>query len=401
MFDVARRRRLGAFVFVLASIALAPASAGHLAPGPQPPGIPTLDRDTAMWLVTLPLACVDKPHEPPRSRGYLYESTAVIRPDYFKTRAFYGCSDWHSAVNSTWTMVKVAKLFPALPVARLIREKLKEHLTAETIKGEIAFYEEEGNKAFERPYGWAWLLRLYSELRTWDDPDAKKWAANIEPLAKLLLERTVPYLKTLAAPMRVGTHANTAYALRLLLEYARANGEPALEAAAIERARTFFATDTGCAPNVEVSGSDFFSPCLAEAALMGRVLPAPEFARWLDAFLPRPDAPAFRAVTEVLQMEGSAEELQKADMLGAKAHLIGLGVSRARALEDIASALPTADPRIAGYRRAGAALAGSSIQAMYEASYAGTHWIATYILDYLVSVDRRDRVERSGSDPLT
>src|SRR5690606_15767839 len=66
---------------------------------------PPFDRETAMWLVTLPLACVGKPHSAPRSRGYLYEATFTLKPDFAKTRAFYGCFDWHSAVNSTWMMV--------------------------------------------------------------------------------------------------------------------------------------------------------------------------------------------------------------------------------------------------------------------------------------------------------
>jgi hypothetical protein len=64
---------------------------------------------------------------------------------------------------------------------------------------------------------------------------------------------------------------------------------------------------------------------------------------------------------------------------------VGLGVSRARALEDIASALPPGDPRIAIYHEAATSLARLSIKSMYDASYEGTHWIATYIVDYLVS----------------
>jgi hypothetical protein len=385
-----RSRRLSSPARVAVAVVFAMAASAAPAVGVAPQdGGPRLDRDTAMWLVALPLACVDKLHESPRSRGYLYETTAVLRPDYLKTRAFYGCSDWHSAVNSTWTLVKVVRTFPDLPLARLIREKLNDHLTADAIKGEVAFYSEEGNKAFERPYGWAWLLRLHAEVRSWDDPDAKKWAANVDPLAKLLLERTIPYLKTLAAPMRVGTHANTAYTLKLLLEYARATGEKDLESAVTDRARAFFAGDFGCAPNVEVSGADFFSPCLVEAALMSEVLPAPEFRRWLDGFLPRPEAPAFKALTVVLEMSGTPEELKKLDMVGAKSHLMGLGISRAKALEDIASALPASDPRVAAYRTLAASLATSSIKAMYEAEYAGTHWIATYILDYLVSAHRQ------------
>ena len=312
-----------------------------------------------------------------------------LRGDFAKTRAFYGCSDWHSAVNSTWTMVKLLRLFPDLRLGHLVREKLNEHLTADTIKGELAFFDEEGHRSFERPYGWAWLLRVYAELKSWPAADAQKWAANLEPLAKVLLDRTLPYLQTLAAPMRIGTHANTAFTLHLLIEYARATGERPLEATVVDRAKAFFGTDAGCAPHLEPSGSDFFSPCLAEAALMGQVLPQAEFARWLDRFLPAPDSETFRSLGVVVDMPGSAESLKKSDMLGAKAHLIGLGVSRAKALVDIAAALPARDARVPVYRKLAAALADKSITAMHEAEYAGTHWIATYILDYLVSDGRQ------------
>lgn len=347
-----------------------------------------LDRETAMWLVTLPIGCVDKLHDPPKRTGYLYESTFELDPNFAKSRAFYGCSDWHSAVNSTWTMVKVLKAFPDIAVGRLIRDKLNEHITKDTIKGEIDFFSQEGNKSFERPYGWAWLLRLYGELKSWPDKDAQKWAADLEPLAKLLLDRTVPYLKTLAAPMRVGTHANTAYSLRLLIEYARATNEKTLEAAALDRANAFFLKDEGCAPNVEVSGSDFFSPCLNEAALMATVLPPARFSDWLTKFMPAPDGPAFRALTTSPEMTGTNEDLEKANMLGAKAHLVGLAVSRARAMQEIANGLPPSDPRVSAYRRIADEQARSSIDAMYEADYAGTHWIATYIVDYLLSAHR-------------
>jgi Protein of unknown function (DUF2891) len=375
--------------FVLAVLVAGAAAPAAQAPDAAGRAIP-FDRSTAMWLVTLPLGCIDKLHDAPRSRGYVYEAAFTLKPGFQKTRAFYGCSDWHSAVNSTWTMVKVLKTFPDLPLAQLIREKLAEHLTAEAIKGEVAFFEEEGNKAFERPYGWAWLFRVYAELKSWDDADAKKWAANMEPLVKLLLERTMPYLKTLAEPMRIGTHQNTAYALKLLNEYARGTGDKELQAAVAERARRFFMNDYGCAPNVEVSGSDFFSPCLVEAAIMGDILDPPAFAAWLDKFMPAPGTPAFTSLKSVnMEMPGTAEELKKADMLGAKAHLVGLGVSRARAMEDIAASLPPSDPRVGAYHTAATALAQISIKAMYDASYAGTHWIATYIVDYLVSGQRR------------
>jgi hypothetical protein len=370
---------------VLALTALLSASTAQ--PGSD---VIAFNRDTAMWLATLPLGCIDKIHDPPRSRGYVYESSITLKPNFHKTRAFYGCFDWHSSVNSTWTLVKILRAFPDLPVARLIREKLNDHLSEEAIKGEVAFFSEEGNKSFERPYGWVWALRLQAELRSWDDPEAKKWNTNLEPLTNLFLERITPYLKTLAEPMRVGTHANSAYALKLLHEHARLTGNKALSDLVAERGRKFYLTDFGCAPNVEVSGSDFFSPCLVEAALMGAITPAAEFAQWLDRFMPATNTAAFRSLLTVnMEMPGTAEELKKADMLGAKAHLVGLGVSRARAFEDIAASLPPSDPRVAVYRQAATSLAKISINAMYDASYEGTHWIATYIVDYLVSQQRR------------
>jgi hypothetical protein len=359
-------------------------SAMPLAAASDPPV--TFDRDTAMWLATLPLGCFDKLHDPPRGRGYVFESAITLKPTFQKTRAFYGCFDWHSSVNSTWTLVKILRAYPDLPVARLIREKLNEHLSADAIKGEIEFFNEDGNQSFERPYGWVWALRLEAELKAWDDPDAKKWAANLEPLTTLFLDRIQPYLKTLAEPMRVGTHQNTAYALRLLYEHARLTNNQPLADIVVERGRKFFAVDYGCAPQVEVSGADFLSPCLVEAALVGAIMPPAEFATWLDRFMPAPATPAFQTLLAVnMEMPGTAEELKKADMLGAKAHLVGLGVSRARAFEDIAAALPSADPRVAIYHQAATSLAQISIKAMYDASYEGTHWIATYIVDYLVS----------------
>ncbi|MBK6487116.1 MAG: DUF2891 family protein [Gemmatimonadetes bacterium] len=347
-----------------------------------------LTRETATWLAALPIGCVDKPHEPPKSRGYLYENSVVIKPDFQKSRAFYGCSDWHSAVNSTWTMVKILRAYPDLSVARLIREKLNEHLTAATIAGEVAFFSGEGDKSFERPYGWAWLLRLHGELKSWNDPDAAKWATALDTLAHIFVARTPAYLQGLAAPMRVGTHANTANALLLLHEYARAAGQDSLALVVVERAKSFFLADTGCAPNVEVSGSDFLAPCLSEAALMGRILPQAEFTRWLTAFLPGPDSPGFSAYTSAVEMAGSNADLEKTNLLGAKSHLIGLALSRAKSLEDIAVALPQSDQRVAEYRRLAARQAAAGIKGMYDADYVGTHWLGTYVVDYLVSARR-------------
>jgi hypothetical protein len=41
------------------------------------------------------------------------------------------------------------------------------------------------------------------------------------------------------------------------------------------------------------------------------------------------------------------------------------------------------------YRDAATRLAQISLKSLYDASYEGTHWIATYIVDYLLSQQRR------------
>src|SRR5277367_2964123 len=108
-------------IYLLASLLIAPASAAapdkeaikelksYYASLPTPK-FPAFDEPQAMALVTLPLACVDRPQALPEQRVdylWVHDTKPHLADSYDKTRAFYGCFDWHSAVNSTWTMVAV------------------------------------------------------------------------------------------------------------------------------------------------------------------------------------------------------------------------------------------------------------------------------------------------------
>src|SRR5262245_33165486 len=154
---------------VFADLAAFYASLPNVAPG-------RLDNANSIWLAAMPLACLDHPQDHPTPAPYLWVASYTPVADHETTRAFYGCYDWHSAVNSTWTLVKMLKTVPDLPTAAVIRQKLNEHFAASNINGDLEFFKTAGN--FELPYGYAWLLRLQYELRSWDDPDAKKWANN-------------------------------------------------------------------------------------------------------------------------------------------------------------------------------------------------------------------------------
>ncbi|MGH9483337.1 MAG: DUF2891 family protein, partial [Terriglobales bacterium] len=294
---------------------------------------------------------------------------------YDRQRSFYGCYDWHSAVNSTWTLVTVLKKYPHLPVAELIREKLNDHLGQRNLAGELAFFQ--GARTFERPYGQAWLLKLYGDLLTWNDPDAKKWAANMAPLAAFFSKNLAGYLTKMPTPVREGVHPNTAFDMDLMLPYTEAAHDAALRQAILATAQRFYAQDQDCPTAYEPEGVSFLSPCLVEGALMAHVLGRPEFVAWFKAFMPAVYARAFRPLISPFD----ASKMTKDQMAG-QSHLIGLAFSRAAAMLTIANALPANDPRAAVLRRLAAIHAEKGYQTMDQAGYLETHWIASYALLY-------------------
>ena len=66
-------------------------------------------------------------------------------------------------------LARLLRLFPDLPEAREIRSALAAHLTADNLKAEADYFARAESKSFERPYGWAWLLKLAEEIHGWDD----------------------------------------------------------------------------------------------------------------------------------------------------------------------------------------------------------------------------------------
>jgi hypothetical protein len=291
---------------------------------------------------------------------------------YAATRAFYGCSDWHSAVNSTWTLIAVVKQFPEIPVGKLIREKLREHLGKKNIEGEMEFFKTARN--FELPYGYAWLLKVYAELVSWSDPEANTWAENVAPLAQQFSKKLVEYFTDLQFPSRPGMHPNTTNAIGLLLDYSAVVNDVGLKEVLLKTATRFFLKDQTCPTAYEPAGTDFLSPCLSEARLMSLVLDSSQYVPWLEHFLPPLYSEAFKPLTMPVDVSG----VKKKELEGGKSHLIGLGFSRGQALLDIANALPREDARVPVLRRLAAVNIAGAYRALADAGYAGSHWFATY-----------------------
>jgi hypothetical protein len=335
---------------------------------------PDFDANAAERFANLALACVHK--EYPNKISHSLNSDADVAPPRKLTPAFYGCYDWHSSVHGHWLLARLVRTFPDAAFAPTAREALQQSLTAENIAQEAAYLRAEGRASFERPYGLAWLLQLVAELQEWDDPLARELASNLRPLEEAALLRLNGWLPKLSYPVRIGEHAQTAFALGLMLDYARGAGNQKFADLLAAKARQFYLSDKDCPLAYEPSGEDFLSPCLGEADLMRRVLPGPDFARWLRTFLPQISQSAKGAWLEpVVSPDPSDPKL---------AHLDGLNLSRAWMLEGIAAGLPKGDKRLPVIMAAAEKHKHAGLAAVTGKHYEGGHWLGSFAV-YLVT----------------
>ena len=342
----------------------------------------TLSPEQASALVRLSLECVDK--EYPNKLAVVLSGEKDVRPPRALFPAFFGCFDWHSSVHGHWAMARMLSTHPDLPEAPRLRQALAAHLTAERMAGEVATFKEQ--PLLERPYGWAWLLRLAAELRGLAGvEEARNWAAALRPLEQLLVTRTRDYLKRLSVPVRAGTHHSTAFALGHVLDYARVAGDQALSRDVEAAARRFYLKDRACPVAYEPSGEDFISPCLAEADLMRRVLEPAELREWLDGFLPPLDS------------ENARPLLTPPRVLDARdpkiGHLIGLDFHRAWCMRGLAATLGPGDARSARLEAAAREHAEHGLRLMKESGYGGAHWLASFAIYLLTEVGIQSRTQ--------
>ncbi len=332
-----------------------------------------MDPAVAGRFADLALACVQK--EYPNKIAHVMQSDADAKTPRALTPAFYGCFDWHSAVHGHWMLARLARLYPDQPFAARAKTALAGNITADHIRSEVAYFNGPGRASFERPYGLAWLLQLGTELREWNDPDAKQLSQNLQPLETAVAARLSEWLPKLEHPIRSGEHSQTAFALGLISDWAESSGDAAMKSLAEKKIRQFYVPDRDCPLSYEPSGEDFLSPCLAEADVVRRVLKPAEYAAWLGRFLP--DVP-LDGSTGWLTPEVSPDPTD-----GKLAHLDGLDLSRAWMLEGIASGLPAADPRVKSLQATARAHAQQGLAAVTGEHYEGGHWLgsfATYLM---------------------
>ncbi|MEO1048890.1 MAG: DUF2891 domain-containing protein [Pseudomonadota bacterium] len=317
----------------------------------------------------LALDCVQR--EYPNKISHVMNSADDVAAPSDLTPAFYGCFDWHSSVHGHWLLTRMLTTQEGGGIyADEIREKLARSFTEENLAAELAYYSSEGRGSFERPYGIAWYLQLVSELEESKDAQLQEWRETLRPLEDAIVAHVMDWLPKLSYPVRLGTHNQTAFAFGLMLDYARTVGNAELEQALVDKSIGFHAQDVNCPLTYEPSGEDFLSPCLMEADLMRRVLPAQDYAEWLDAFLPQ------------IPTDDASEWIQPGVVLDASdgklVHLDGVNLSRAWALEGIASALDEDDPRIPALLASAQLHKETGIAAVSDEHYSGSHWLASF-----------------------
>lgn len=326
--------------------------------------------------VALVLSHIDR--EFPNKLDHVMNDAKEIRSPRELHPIFYGSFDWHSCVHGHWLLIRAMRLYPALTQSAELRAILDKRFTPEAVAAECAYLTRPSRGTFERTYGWAWLLKLGAELRV---PVAKdthadtvaafaRWQGILQPLLDAFVTRFLTYLPKATYPIRVGTHNNTAFALALAVDYARAAGHKGLEELLTSKARAWYLKDANY-PAWEPDGTDFLSPGLMEAECMRRLLPIAEFGPWFDRFLPG------LAKGEPMALFTPATVSDRTD--GQITHLDGLNLSRSWCFRSLAGVLPEGDARRGPLEKAASTHLESALPHV-SGDYMGEHWLATFAL---------------------
>jgi hypothetical protein len=364
--------RLLPLTFLVCVAACSPGDRDDVMPPPAQKDSYMLTSDSASRFAKLALDCMHREY-PNKLNQVLKDETRLLSPKTLHP-AFYGCFDWHSSVHGHWMLTRLLKEFPKLPLRQQIIDGLSRSLTPDNIAGEVLYFDDE-SASWERTYGWAWLLQLATELRSWDDPVGQEWADNLEPLTQVIRDRYIEFLPRQEYPIRTGVHPNTAFGLSFAFDYAKTVADSELMDSIVSAAERYYAEDKDCPLSWEPSGEDFLSPCFEEAALMARVLPNGAYKTWLAAFLPTLSDP-----DSLLPANVSDRSDPKI------VHLDGLNLSRAWNLYVIAGELDE-DPVSRQLRDKAAKHLAASLPHITSEHYEGSHWLGSFAI-YALTRDR-------------
>ncbi|WP_085318423.1 DUF2891 domain-containing protein [Derxia lacustris] len=306
----------------------------------------------------------------PWQLSHVLDGPADVRPPEQLHPAFHTSFDWHSCIHMHWLLVSMLRRNPRLACAREAVARLDASFAPTAIAGEIAYLRGPHRSTFGRPYGWAWLFRLATELERFAQREvaARGWAAALAPLVEEIADRLRRWLPQATWPVREGGHGNSAFLLLAAMDWASVRGDDAFASQLRDRGLAWFGTDKHYPARYEPSGEDFLSPGLVEALLMQRLLGAPlGFQTWWREFCPKGDDLVFWLQPPHLAGDDDPRLV----------HLDGLLLSRAWCLRRLA---PDAGPQSEAFARAAEAHLHAAMPRLEAGGYARRHWIASFAL---------------------
>ncbi|WP_245631513.1 DUF2891 family protein [Curtobacterium ammoniigenes] len=347
--------------------------------------MPELDQDSvplvrAAWAERLGSVATES-----LSREYPYAAHHTTvgpedRPLPVQIHPAFGTSyDWHSSVHMHWLAARTIEFGVSPQLHARLTGLLEAHLTPVNVAAEVGYLA--ANPYYERPYGWAWAMRLAAALATSDALPVSRLAASLAPLVDTVEANTLSWLARAAHPVRHGVHSNTAFGLMLILQAARILQRAELVDACEQMAWQWFGADRGWPFEWERSGQDFLSPGLAEADLMREVARPDEFPLWAEQFFSQ-----LTAGSELLD-----PVLVRDQQDGHQAHLFGLDLSRAGAARRVGAVLSDTSADRVSRLLIGAAdqLLPAALQASVGSEYVSTHWLASFAWDALEAREAR------------
>ena len=289
--------------------------------------------------------------------------------------SFHSSFDWHSCVHMHWLGVSLLEYGLDASRDAALRTALGTSLTPENLAVEGAYLL--AHPGWERPYGWAWLVRLAEATAGSTDPQIRGWGTALDPLADIVAQLVAGWTAKVDHPVRHGIHTNAAFGLGMLYSSFRVLGRAEAAKTCAGAAVKWFAGDTGWAAEWELSGQDFLSAGLSEAELMARILDPAAFAEWFAAFLP-----GLSASSRILQPVSVTDETD-----GYMVHLHGLNLSRAGQAARILPVLEAAGEAgaaDAAVLRAGLdSLLDAGLDAVVTTEFMSSHWLASFAWDAL------------------
>jgi len=342
-----------------------------------------LSYETVSRIASLPLHCYKV--EYPYKLGQVLASDSDLRTPSELHPIFYGCFDWHSSVHGHWLLARALALYPDTELAENITSVFNAQFTSDKVSQELVYFQTKWGKSFERTYGWAWLLKLQEELDESEKKDGTPWATILRPLTSEIVSNWKDFLPKLVYPIRVGEHTNTAFGLSLAIDYTR-NLDEEFENLIKHNSSLYYLTDKECPIGYEPSGYDFLSPCLQEVDIMVKVVEDDlQFNEWIRGFIPQLFDPDY-----VLE---PGQVVDRTD--GKLVHLDGVNFSRAWCFYNLARRLLTITGLEVDQTTAtrliemGDTHIRTSIDNVVGSDYAGSHWLATFLMHAL---EKRENV---------